>query len=308
MRLGSFESRIWEYRLPVNLRGASAEERLAVVSTEVSAKIREAVDIPTLPATISRIQEVLRQPDAGVAEVAEIVAEDPPVAARVLRLANTAYYAPREKIGSIKHAAAVLGMSVLENLVLQATLTEAFSGQDGRIVNDLWRHSVLTAQTTQAIVERCRIRDDLPLGLQEFYTCGLLHDIGEFILLGSLEKRYLELLTTSRAEYRESYYQEKQELDYTHAEVGAVMAHVWRFPDAVVEAIECHHLPRTRLRTLPHVGIIVIADQVADLIEGRNLRSKGTPDLALLRDVQVPVTRVEEILRFAELCSENIEL
>ncbi len=278
-----------------------------MVSAEVTAKIQEAVDIPTLPATLSRIQEVIQEPDSGVAEVAEIVAEDPPVAARVLHLANTAYYAPGEEIGSIQHAAAVLGMSVLENLVLQATLSDAFSGVNGQAVDDIWQHSVLVARTTQAIVERCTGKDELSLDAQEFYTCGLLHDIGEFILLGSLERRYLELLETSRAEHRESYYQEKQQLGYTHTEVGAVMAHLWRFPAAIVEATECHHLPRTQLSNVPHVGIVAIADQVADLIQGRNLRSRATPDLALLRDVQVPVTHVEKILRFAERCSKDFE-
>jgi len=278
-----------------------------VVSGEVSAKIQEAVDIPTLPATLSRIQEVMRQPDSGVAEVAEIVAEDPPVAARVLHLANTAYYAPREEIASIQHAAAVLGMSVLESLVLQATLSEAFTGAEGQAIDGLWKHSVLVARTSKAIFDRCEGKDELGLDAQGVYTSGLLHDIGEFILLGSFGPRYLQLLETSRAEHREAYYQEKRELDYTHTEVGAVMAHLWRFPEAIVEAIERHHLSRVRLRTLPHVGIVAFADQVADLIQGRSLRSRATPDLTLLRDVRVPVTQVEEILRFAERCSRELE-
>jgi putative nucleotidyltransferase with HDIG domain len=278
-----------------------------VVSAETSTKIRDAVDIPTLPATLSRIQEVMRQPDSGVAEVAEIVAEDPPVAARVLQLANTAYYAPREEISSIQHAAAVLGMSVLESLVLQATLSEAFSGADSHTIDELWKHSVLVARTTQTLVERYVGPTELALDAQEFYTCGLLHDIGEFILLGSLGRRYLELLETSSAEHRESYYQEKREFGYTHTEVGAVMAHLWRFPQAIVEAIECHHLSRVRLRMLPHVSIVAFADQAADLIQSRALRSRATPDLTLLRDAKVPVTQVEDILRFADRCSKELE-
>lgn len=278
-----------------------------MVAAETSTKIQEAVDIPTLPSTLARIQEVMREADSGVLEVAEIVAEDPPVAARVMHLANTAYYAPREEIRSIQHAAAVLGMSVLESLVLQATLSEAFSDADSRTIEDLWKHSVLVARTTKAIVERHVGPEELALDAQEFYTCGLLHDIGEFILLGSLGRRYLELLETSRAEHRESYYQEKREFGYTHTEVGAVMAQVWCFPQAIVETIECHHLSRVRLRMLPHVSIVEFADQVADLIQGRALRSRATPDLTLLRDAQVPVTQVEEILRFAERCSKELE-
>ena len=113
-----------------------------MVSSELQTKIQATLNIPTLPSTIAQLREVMSQPDAGVAAVAEIIDQDPPVTAKVLQLANSAYYAPREKIASITHATAMLGMSVLENLVIEATLIETFSALDGQIVNDMWPSSM----------------------------------------------------------------------------------------------------------------------------------------------------------------------
>lgn len=279
-----------------------------MVTSDLRARILDAVDVPTLPSTLAQIREVMSRSDAGVADVAEIVAQDPPVAAKVLRLANTAYYAPRERIATIGHAAAVLGMSVLENLVLQVTLVEAFASLDGKTVEDLWVHSVLVARTTQEIVKRSRMPDALPLVPEELYTCGLLHDIGKFVMLGSLGHDYLTVLQRARDSLRESYLQERVDLGYNHTEVGAVMAHLWRFPPGIVEAIELHHSPRILLRARPHVAVVVLADQIADLVHQRALRRTVTPDIALLKELQVPLKETEPILRFAELCLQDIEL
>ena len=93
---------------------------------------REQIDtlrIPTLPASVHKIRELLSRDDVGTAEVGEALAKDPPMAIKVLRIANSVQYGAKEARTSIQGAASVLGLRTIASIVLRAGVLSLYDNQ-----------------------------------------------------------------------------------------------------------------------------------------------------------------------------------
>jgi len=230
--------------------------------------IRNNISIPTLPEVVLRIRATMNDPDSGTAEVGALIAEDAPLAAKVLRIANSAYYGLSGECVSTEHASTVLGMRVLRNIVTQAAVIQIFDrleDSDDFRVKDLWDHASFTGHISAKIAERART-----LGIvtpAELYACGLLHDVGKVVLLDGLGEKYLKLVKRSRREGLPLHKVEKEALGYDHTDVGALVAKRWDLPDQVARAINFHHGPRRMVATDPIVSIVAHANILAHRFE-----------------------------------------
>ena len=149
--------------------------------------------IPTLPTVVTRIGKVLQDPNVGVREVAGIIAEDASLAAKVLKIANSAYYGLRTPCISTQQAATVLGLRVLRTVIMQASVIRQYDhlAHTGFDVDGLWKSSIATAQACHFIAKRCKRK--LELSPEELYVCGLLHNLGQIVLLDNLKERYVDI-------------------------------------------------------------------------------------------------------------------
>ena len=102
----------------------------------IRALMRSNLSIPTLPEVVLRINELIERPDTGCSEIGTLVAEDAPLATKVLRLANSAYYGLAAECTSMEHASTVLGVRVLKNIVTQISVIQKFEHLD----EDVKRH------------------------------------------------------------------------------------------------------------------------------------------------------------------------
>jgi putative nucleotidyltransferase with HDIG domain len=217
------------------------------------------------------------------------VGSDPALAARVLATANSSFYGLQEPVHSAEQAATVIGVRSLRNLALQASLAQRYAHLDGRGECDLvelWEHSERCAQLAQLL--GAASRRDLELAPDEFYTCGLLHDIGKVALLESLGEEYVELVREARCARVPLHVRELELLEFTHVDVGALIAARWNLPPAVALSIAYHHGPNERVLEYPVVAVVALADQLAyraDLAEfelaGRRLADVAEHVLAV---------------------------
>jgi HD-like signal output (HDOD) protein len=99
----------------------------------------------------------------------------------------------------------------------------------------------MTARACARLSPRCRALG--PSRSDELYVCGLLHDIGQLVLVDNLKDDYLALVSIAKARGAPLHEVEEQELALTHAEVGATVAATWGFPASVEASIRFHHLP-----------------------------------------------------------------
>lgn len=269
--------------------------------------IRSNLSIPTLPEVVLRIRQVMDDPDAGTAEIGAMVAEDAPLAAKVLRIANSAYYGLSGECVSTEHASTVLGLRILKNIVTQAAVIQCFDhledSEDFKI-KDLWEHASFTGHLSARLAERARTIGILTPS--ELYVCGLLHDVGKVVLLDGLGSQYLALFARARNEGTPLYKLEKEELGFAHTDVGAVVAKRWDLPDQVARAIQHHHGPRRMVAADPIVSIVAHANLLAHRIqsetevEPESIFDDPTQDL-------LGLTR-SDILEVVEWGTENMHI
>jgi putative nucleotidyltransferase with HDIG domain len=176
-------------------------------------KIYAIRDLPTLPVIARKVMILADDDTAGPEKLATIISSDQALSARVLSLANSAYYGHRAKISTIKHAMVLIGMNMLKQLSLSVLVCGTI-GRDGKDRTQFWKHSFATATASKMIAKRAGIKDD-----DVCFMAGLLHDVGKVII--------------------DMYFPADTEAD--HTELGACMAERWQFPPALVSAIAYHH-------------------------------------------------------------------
>jgi putative nucleotidyltransferase with HDIG domain len=176
-------------------------------------KIHAIRDLPTLPVIAQKVMSLADDDSTGVQKLAAIISSDQALSARVLSLANSAYYGHRGTVSTIQRAMIVIGMNMLKQLSLSVLVCGTI-GRGGRDRTQFWKHSFGTATASAMIAQRAGLKDD-----DVCFMAGLLHDIGKMIL--------------------EMYFPNETEMD--HTEVGAWMAERWQLPPALRNAIGYHH-------------------------------------------------------------------
>jgi HD-like signal output (HDOD) protein len=226
--------------------------------------------LPTLPTVVVEIEHMARDPQVGVREMGALVAKDPPLAARVLKIANSAYYGLRERCASTEQASCVLGAKVLRNVVMAAAVMKQFEYLRGRGIDleSLWKHSVLVGQAATLLGRASGAQ--LPLSPEELYTCGLLHDIGKLVLLDGLGDEYAAVLQRAAREGTPVEICEREALQVDHADVGSMLAVLWGLPTALAGAIQLHHGPAPALERSSVATLITHTNELVHRVEDGN--------------------------------------
>lgn len=197
--------------------------------------------LPTMPATYSRLQTALSNPNANAAEVAAIVASDAVVAVKVLQVANSAFFRLAKPMSSIKEAVAYLGFTSLRNLVMSAEIFsqwEKLKAPPGLEAERLQAHAQLAAAACIALAVDTPLKEDALLA-------GLIHDIGYWILIQECPDDLKRALALSHDEGIDSETAERRVIGAAHAEVGAYLLGLWGLPYSLIEAVAFHHSPHS---------------------------------------------------------------
>ncbi len=200
------------------------------------------LDLPTLPTVVAKIVELVDNPRTNASTLARLISTDPALTARMLKLANSAYYGFPRRIGTINLAIVVLGFNTVRDLAVSASLVERISfSRDGGMMSDFWEHSIGTAIAARMVLRQIHHRS-----VGEAFVAGLLHDIGRLVVARYLpgESRAVE----ERLEESDHplWVIEHEVLGMSHSEVGGLLCRRWNIPDSICEAITWHHHPLER--------------------------------------------------------------
>ena len=239
-------------RARVHASAAGTSRRSAL-----QAAAEHTVSLPTFPAVASRLIEEVARPDATSEEIGRILALDPALTARTLRLANSDFYGFPRKVGSVELAVVVLGTATIRDLVLTASVARTL-GRPGSALEGLLSHSMAAGIAARALAERAKY------GLTgDAYAAGLLHDVGKVVLRESDPSRFEKALARCRSKGVASFEAERALFGSDHAEVGGWLAERWGLPPDVVEAIACHHRPETAERNRALASLVHVANSLA---------------------------------------------
>ncbi|MCP5051146.1 MAG: HDOD domain-containing protein [bacterium] len=200
-------------------------------------------EISSIRHSISSIVRVINDPRSTVKELKETIQLDPPLAARVLRTANSAYYSRsgNRTFTEIEQAIIWMGSATIRELALNQKVCEIFDEEEGPenySRKALWRHSIAVATLAKSI-----FRKEFGLRGENAYAAGLLHDIGIIAEAQFLPAEFNSIIQYSRANTTDIALAEQEILGYDHAEVGAAICKSWGLPDELVAAIGGHYNP-----------------------------------------------------------------
>jgi len=198
--------------------------------------------LPTLPALYVEMQNELAKPDASIDCVGELIAKDPAMTAKILRMVNSAVFGLSLKVCFPAEAVVYLGVARTSSLVLAAALTKDFE----QIVcpnfshEEFWQHSV-TVGSFARVIALCETQDYRVADIA--FTAGLLHDIGKLLLAANLPDLYAQIVSEAQRSALPIQQVEKDILDGSHGELAACLLGKWGLPGAILEAIAWHNCP-----------------------------------------------------------------
>lgn len=220
----------------------------------LTARMAGELGLPLLPDTAARVLAACQDERSGLEELAELITHDQSLAAHLLRVANSAGYAPRVPILSLQQAIGRVGLGTVSDVAVAVALRERVFHvpRHQERIGELWRHSAATAcfakETAQVL------RKDL----ESAFLCGLLHDVGMPIalqLVCDLERD--KVVPIQPAAVVEAAMQE------FHTELGARMAEAWQLGPWIRLVIRHHHAPEAARYHPDEIPVVALADMLA---------------------------------------------
>ncbi len=198
--------------------------------------------LPSFPTLYLEITKEIESQNATIQGIANIVARDPGITAKLLQVANSAAFGLSERVNDPVEAVQQLGMTTVRSLVLSAQVYSSFA--PGRLksfcADALWAHLMQTGDLARTIMRRERV--DFA-ETEDAFTAGMLHDMGKLMLANSLPDKYAEALALAKSERMPPPEAEMAVLGATHAGLAAYLLGLWGLPAAIVEAVAFHHSP-----------------------------------------------------------------
>lgn len=197
-------------------------------------------ELPALPVVISRLLTLLEDPEFDMSELTELISQDPALTAKVLKVANSAYYGFAQEIDTLDRAVAVLGLNMIKSLTLSVGVVAVLpKEQESELLSHagLWLHSVAAA----AVIRELGRRLGLAQEEDHLFVVGLLHDVGKIVLLHFFFDLYQQALReTQERQDLPLFMAERRVIGLDHGDVGAMLLSRWKFPQ-VVQPIMAHH-------------------------------------------------------------------
>lgn len=219
--------------------------------------LRHIDSLPALPGTVQQVREMLYTESGSASEVAEIISRDPAIAAKMLRVANSAAYGLPHRVDNIQLAVSLLGLLETYSVVVSTAVINVFDRSKTFDYMAFWLESMVCATMASALSKAIDKRNRTGI-----FSAGLLHDIGRVALAEVAPRHYSRV---DRSLLGDDLVQSEEKLiGLTHTEAGHQLAQHWGLPEELAEAIRFHHTPSyAKPEFMPVVAMVNIADVVS---------------------------------------------
>jgi putative nucleotidyltransferase with HDIG domain len=226
--------------------------------------IKKLDELPSLPAVVYELSRVINDPMSSTKEVEAIMSQDIGLTTKVLKLANSAYYAIPGGVSSLARAIGFIGFDTIHQLVLSASIIKALEvkGPSTFDINEFWKHSIGVAIASEVIAKH--VRHPNP---SDVFTAGLVHDMGKLALY-LVSNEVLLYIIENAEKNKKTFLEIETENNYTnHAELGLMLGEKWRLPKTIQVAARYHHEKDIARRG----GLSSDFNQVVDIVMLANL-------------------------------------
>ncbi|MDA0747608.1 MAG: HDOD domain-containing protein [bacterium] len=253
---------------------------------EMRRLVEKITSLPTLPGSVTRITQMLDNPDTTASEVGKEIAKDQVLSAKVLKLVNSGFYGFSQPISTIPHAMVLLGFNVVKTLVLSTSVLDMMA----QSMEGLWQHSLACARTCGIIARYVDLDDP-----EEVSVTGLLHDLGKVVMEEHMKDVFDEVVQRVQNEKMLFYKAEEEVMEVTHANIGGWLLEKWQLPSQLVEPIMYHHSFHPSRQHADRTAVLHLADI---LVRAEGFGSGG--------DARIPVLS-EEAMQTLKLKKDDLQ-
>lgn len=220
---------------------------------ELEALLAKSNALPSIPRVVSEVLGELDADDPSPRKISQLVATDPALTARMLKLANSAFFNVTRQISSVDEAVGILGFAHVRTLVTAVALSSSFKAVPGVNLEQFWRYSLNAAKTCRALAPSLKLPDGAA------FTAGLVHAVGDLVMHIGMPEVVAPIdfsvapLDLKRADA------EQAALGYTYADVSAAFGRKWDFPETIVKALQHQLVPFEGDTYEPMAGVVHMA-------------------------------------------------
>ncbi len=256
--------------------------------------IHDNLELISLPEIVTRINDMIADPESTAVDIAEVIAEDAALTARLLKLVNSPFYNFPSRVDTLSMAITIVGTRQLRDLAMAAAITgrfrripEGLPGPDA-----FWHHNLACATAARQIARECGLRQQ-----EQLFVAGLLHDIGKLVMYLTEPERAREVLERLEAPESDPATIEAQVFGFDHAELGAELLHQWRLPETLVQPVRWHHAPGEATDFRQEAAVLHLAEAIANTVAPSLSADDDRPiDLQVWETLALDPKRLENLI------------
>lgn len=248
----------------------------AVQKSQLDDLIARTLDLPVLPATTQKVLALMSDPDVSIEKVKRLVSTDPGLTAKILKVANSAFYGSYRNIQNLSQAILRLGLNAVRNIVVATSMKNVYK-KFGLAEKLIWEQMLGAALAASVIARHTRIVDP-----EDAFIGGLLHDIGKVVVNNEYPEKFAKVIERVYNEQVSFEVAEKDVFEFSQRDVGAFVVKKWGFPENLELLIKFFDDKEalSRDKQLAHlVAIITLADRMCQKF-GMGWRKAGGSEVS----------------------------
>lgn len=249
-------------------------------------------DLPTLPVVVDRIISVAADEKTTTEELANIIAYDQGMTNKLLKLANSVYYAQKNRVETIKRAISVIGFDEIIGIALGMGILSTFTDKTGLTLDmkALWIHGIGVATASKALAMRTN-----PAIANKVFIPALLHDMGKVIFSVYFKQEYVKVRQFAMENKKPLYFAETAVMKLDHSVMSALLMKRWNFPQSIMLPCRFHHSPESSPVQFRYQSLLInLADY---LTQKAGIGHSGNPVPVTVKNAPQKIGVTESILR-----------
>ena len=259
--------------------------------------VRDLRDLPSAPKVLPPLKRLLSDPNSSMNNVVRLIRLDPGIAARVLRMGNSAYYSGGTRCFTVDEAVNRVGYNQVYELVSYAVasqvLVRPLAAYDLE-ADLLWSQSVTCALAAEIVAERSG--QDLDVA----YTVGLLHSLGMVAIDDWIDRTRPGLKLAQQGFPREATEAERAALGFTQADTGAALLRHWDFPTPMCEPVRWQYAPRSCSGHVRMACLLQVAKWIRTAISRPRNERPAPPVEGVLQMLPLRVSELDDLVASAQ--------
>jgi HD-like signal output (HDOD) protein len=224
----------------------------------------KAGDIFVLPEAVTKIKQLIDDDATSMEDIAEVINYDPAIMSQVLKISNSALYKFPNTITTVSKAIQVIGTRSIYDLVLAYGVSKAFKDLSPDVIDldKFWEQSVSCALLCKHLAEELGYKES-----EKLFVCGLLHNIGELVLV-QLDPKKAKNINYISQEVTPLMLQNKH-LGFTYADISAELLSAWGIPSDISQIVATTHVSEKKAENQEQMII-----QLAYLLARNNINQE----------------------------------